>query len=109
MEMRETAIVGEHTKEWEAYKSLKRKFFLMWLFYLPVCFAAVLVSTLIFGKGSYASILVLAVLALIWISRFGSLGDRLRAWKCPRCNAAFESWWRLSTSHCASCELQKYS
>jgi hypothetical protein len=102
--------MSDHAKEWETYKSLKRKFFLMWLFYLPVWFATFLISARIFGKGSAASILVPAVVALIWVSLFLSLAVRLRGCKCPRCHTAFQSWWRgFFTSRCANCGLQKYS
>jgi hypothetical protein len=102
--------MGDHMKEWEVYKSLKRKFFLIWLFYLPVWFATFLISALIFGKGSSASILIPAVIAFIWVGLFLLLAARLRAWKCPRCHAAFESWWRAGfTPRCANCGLQKYS
>jgi len=60
-------VVSDDANEWEAYKSLKRKFFLMWLFYLPACFATFLISARIFGKGLAASMLVPAVVALIWV------------------------------------------
>ena len=102
--------MSDHMKKWEVYKSLRRKLFLMWLFYLPVFVASFLISALIFGKGSSASILVPTVVAFIWVALFISLAARLRAWKCPRCHAAFQSWWQGDfTSRCANCGLQKYS
>jgi hypothetical protein len=102
--------MGDYMKEWEAYKSLKRKFLLIWLSYLPVCFVTFLISALIFGKGSSASILIPAVVGLIWVGLFLSLAARLRGWKCPRCHAAFHSWWRgVFTPRCANCGLEKYS
>jgi hypothetical protein len=100
--------MGDHVGEWEEYKRLERKLLLMWLLYLPVCFAALLISVLIFSKDSAASGVVLAVTGFLWVGICLSLSARLRAWKCPRCHSAFDSWWRGSlTSRCVNCGLQK--
>jgi len=102
--------MSDRLQEWEAYRRLNRKFFLMWLFYLPVCFAAFLISALIFGKGSSAAIFVPAVLGFVRMGVFLSLALRLRGWECPRCHAAFQSWWQgVFTSSCSNCGLRKYS
>jgi hypothetical protein len=102
--------MGDHMKEWEVYKSLKRKFFLIWLFSVPAFFASYVISGLLFGKGSSAAILVPAVVEFILFGIFLSLVFRLKVWKCPRCHAAFQSSWRgIFTSCCANCGLHKYS
>jgi hypothetical protein len=106
----EKASVGDHAKEWQAYKSLKRRFFLMWLFYLPVWFATFLVAGLIFGRDSAASFLIPAFAGLVWIGLFLSLGFRLRTWKCPNCHEVFHTWWQgIFSSRCRNCGLQRYS
>lgn len=102
--------MGDSTNEWEVYKSLNRRFFLMWLFYIPACMATFVVSMIIFGKGSVATIIVTILVGFIWLRFFASLAARLKEWKCPKCHGVFHSWWRgVFTPRCANCGLQKYS
>jgi len=100
--------MNDYQTEWQEYKRLRTRFFLMWLAYIPLCIAALVISVLIFGKGSDAGILATAIVAFVWIFLFLRLGKRLTAWKCPRCHKRFESWWKgWFTSDCANCGLPK--
>jgi hypothetical protein len=102
--------MGDHVKEWERYRSLKRRFFLTWLSSVPAFWVTFAIVSMVLGRNSPATYILPFIVGLIWLGFFLSLAVRLRAWKCPSCHAAFESWWRgLFTSRCANCGLQKYS
>jgi hypothetical protein len=99
-----------YQEEWRKYKRLQKEFFLVWLFYFPVCFPAILIYLVIFGKGSNLIIITMGAVAFVWVGLFLRLGRRLKRWNCPRCHRPFDSWWKgIFTSNCANCGLPKYS
>ena len=104
--------MDDYQEPWRTYQRLRRSFLLMWLFYIPVCSAALFVSLLVFGRGSSISIIITAAVAFAWIGRFLQLARRLRQWNCPRCYKPLEGGWKgkgIFTSRCGNCGLPKYS
>ncbi len=104
--------MDDYQEQWRTYKRLRSNFLLMWLFYVPVCDAAFLVSLPVFGRGSSISIIITATVAFAWVGLFLRLARRLRQWNCPRCHRTFEYGWKgkgIFTSNCANCGLPRYS
>jgi predicted transporter len=100
--------MNDYQNEWLVYKKLRTRFFFMWLAYVPVCITALIISVLIFGKGSVVGIWTTVIVAFVWVFLFIRLAKRLGKWKCPRCRERFHSWWKGTfTARCANCGLPR--
>jgi predicted membrane channel-forming protein YqfA (hemolysin III family) len=98
----------DYQEHWRRYKKLRNVFFFLFLGYVPVVAAfTVLVSM---PLRAFTPSFVFAV---IWIVMLLVVGNRLSAWRCPRCGQWFAAkWWYnkgLFARKCVHCGLPKFA
>ncbi len=100
-------IVNGYEEDWRQYKRIRNTFFLVFVTYVPVCFALAVISVKLLGTFTPA-----LVAAGIWMILFLFTGVRLNTWRCPRCGKWFSAtWWYnlgFLARRCVHCGLPKY-
>jgi hypothetical protein len=93
--------------QWEQYRRRRNLFWVVWATYLPG--VATIGLALRWALGSDIPIYVVAV---AWMAMFLVCGNRMAAWKCPRCDRSFfmRVWANnpLATK-CSHCGLHKWA
>jgi hypothetical protein len=102
--------VCDYTDEWQEYRRLRLKMFLVWLSYVPAVGAIAAITYMLFH--TYVPAMIAAVIWMIW---FIMVCGEFSGFSCPRCGAAFagEGMWHVKywifSRKCQSCGLKKYS
>jgi hypothetical protein len=90
------------------YKRLRNWFWFIWLGYVPIVFAFMVLIRTLFG-----TFIPSFVLALAWMTLFLVVGIRLSSWHCPRCGKWFSGAWWYSKGFfarkCVHCGLPKFA
>jgi hypothetical protein len=89
------------------YKRIRNTFLLVFMTYVPVCFAVGVASLKLLGTFTPGF-----VVAGLWMILFLFNGVRLNTWPCPRCGEWFSgTWWYnlgFLARRCVHCGLAKY-
>ena len=105
-----TGTICDYTEEWQEYRRLRRKMFLVWLSYVPAVGAIALISNALLHTAVPPTIA-----AFIWMIWFIMACGEFSGFSCPRCGAAFacKGMWHVRygifARKCQSCGLKKYS
>ncbi len=101
----------DYSADWEEYRRLVLKFFLIWLGYVPATGAFALVVDFMFHTFVPAFIFALA-----WVIWFLAAACEMCQFQCPRCGENFGSkpgiWhvhWGPLARRCQSCGLRKFA
>lgn len=84
--------ICEYTEEWQEYRRLRRKMFLIWLSYVPAVGAIAGISNTLLH--TYVPAMIAAFLWGIW---FIMACAEFSGFSCPRCGAVFagEGMWHV--------------
>jgi hypothetical protein len=102
--------IGDYTAAWQAYRRLRRKMFLVWLFFVPAVGAIATIGIALID--TFVPAMVIAVIWCFWLLL--ACGE-FSAFSCPRCGAIFagEGMWHIKywifARKCVNCDLKKYS
>jgi hypothetical protein len=105
-----TGTICDYTEEWQEYRRLRRKMFVVWLSYVPAVGAIAVVSNALLHTSVPTTIA-----AFIWMIWFIMACSEFSGFSCPRCGAAFagEGMWHVKywifARKCQNCGLKKYS
>jgi hypothetical protein len=101
----------DYTADWVEYRRLVRRFFLIWLGYVPAVGGFALVINFLFHTFVPAFIFALA-----WAVWFWAAALEIGQFPCPRCSEYFASkpglwhikWW-IFARKCQNCGLRKFA
>src|ERR1039458_9636493 len=99
----------DYTADWEEYRCLRRRFFLVWLGYVPATSSFAFLVNFLFHTFVPAFIF-----AFVWMIWFLAASIELAQFECPRCGNCFGSkpgiWhmhWGPLARRCQNCGLRK--
>jgi hypothetical protein len=104
-------IQRDYTEDWAEYRRLPRRFFYIWLGYVPAMF--VVAEVVYFLFHTYVPAFVAAFAWMIW---FFVAAAEVAQFSCPRCGECFckgpgfwsINWWLLAQK-CQNCGLKKFA
>jgi|SRR5580658_6916637 hypothetical protein len=100
-------MTNGYEENWREYKRIRNTFLLVFITYVPVCFAVGVASMKLLGTFAPGF-----VVAGLWMILFLFNGVRLNTWRCPRCGECFSgTWWYnlgFLARRCVHCGLTKY-
>ena len=101
----------DYAADWEEYRRLRRKFFLIWLGYVPAMAAVAAVVQVLFH--TFVPAFIAAFGYMIW---WVAAGIEFAQFPCPRCGETFArkpgSWrwnWAFLAWKCQNCGLKKFA
>lgn len=101
----------DFTVDWEEYRRLRKKFFLIWLGYVPG--VGLFASAVDFVFHTYVPAFIFAFAWMIW---FLAAAYELAGFPCPRCGECFGSkpgFWHFHLGplarKCQNCGLRKFA
>ena len=96
-----------YEKDWEHYRRRRNLFWIVWATYLP---GVALIGLAL--KSVLGSDIPIYVVAGAWMIAFLICGNRMAAWKCPRCQRSFfMRFWAYNplAAKCSHCGLPKWT
>ena len=104
------STICDYTEEWQEYRRLRRKMFLIWLSYVPAVGAIAAISFTLLH--TYLPAMIAAPIYAIW---FIMACVEFSGFSCPQCGAIFAGKGKRQVNlwifawKCRSCGLRKYS
>lgn len=101
----------DYAADWDNYRRLRRKFYLIWIGFVPALTAFTLIVARLFH-----TLIPSLIGAFAWIFWFLATDVEVRQFPCPRCGQAFARKYRsgrpnlwLFARECQNCGLKKYA
>ena len=101
--------MSSYQNEWKTYRSIRKRLFLIWLLFFPVCLVVAVLAPMKLGVVSGRSYLAAGIVSALWVWLFARAARRLHDWPCPQCGQPFHGWWKGSSRKCVHCGLGRYA
>lgn len=97
-----------YEEDWAEYRSVRNRFWALWVLFIPVGGGLAWLAMLVFGYHEIIFVLPIGY-AVVWLY----YGGRLQLFRCPRCGEWFSATWWYNLSflarNCVHCRLKKFS